>query len=367
MYNAAPLYMNWLTAWADSQREDGDMPHTAPNPNRAGGGPFWCEFVIIASWQSYLNYGDTRMIERFYPNMERWIGFAESRKKEGLLRNWGDRSYRWWYLGDWATPTGINQKDSLSIDVVSNCVMSESYMTMAKIAKVLGKDADAEKYTKKYHQQNAVLHKAYFNPETNSYSTGTQIDLIYPMFVGATPSECIDAVESTLKKETARRFNGHLSTGLVGVPIITQWATKVGETQFLYDMLKKREYPGYLYMLDNGADLTWEHWNGRRSHIHNCFNGIGSWFYQALAGINPDEKQPGYKNIIIRPQVIDAITWVKATKDTPYGEMKVRWEKTDGKFVMNVKIPVGSTATVYMPNGEQKELMSGNHTLECNL
>jgi alpha-L-rhamnosidase len=367
MYNAAPLYMNWLTAWSDSQREDGDMPHTAPNPNRAGGGPFWCEFVIIASWQTYLNYGDTRMIERFYPNMERWIGFAESRKKEGLLRNWGDRSYRWWYLGDWATPTGINQKDSLSIDVVSNCVMSESYMTMAKIAKVLGKDADAEKYTKKYHQQNAVLHKAYFNSETNSYSTGTQIDLIYPMFVGATPSECIDAVESTLKKETAGRFNGHLSTGLVGVPIITQWATKVGETQFLYDMLKKREYPGYLYMLDNGADLTWEHWNGRRSHIHNCFNGIGSWFYQALAGINPDEKQPGYKNIIIRPQVIDAITWVKATKDTPYGEMAVKWEKVDGKFVINVKIPVGSTATVYMPNGEQKELVSGNHTLGCNL
>jgi alpha-L-rhamnosidase len=86
-----------------------------------------------------------------------------------------------------------------------------------------------------------------------------------------------------------------------------------------------------------------------------------------LAGINPDEKQPGYKNIIIRPQVIDAITWVKATKDTPYGEMAVKWEKVDGKFVINVKIPVGSTATVYMPNGEQKELVSGNHTLECNL
>lgn len=50
-------------------------------------------------------------------------------------------------------------------------------------------------------------------------------------------------------------------------------------------MLKKREYPGYLYMLDNGVTTTWEHWNGERSHIHNSYNGIGSWFYQALAGI----------------------------------------------------------------------------------
>ena len=367
MYNAAPLYMNWLTAWADSQREDGDMPHTAPNPNRAGGGPFWCEFVIIASWQSYLNYGDTRMMERFYPNMERWLAFAESHKKDGLLRNWGDTPYRWWYLGDWATPTGIDQKDSLSINIVSNCVMSESYLTMSKIAKALGKEDQVDMYLNKFKEQNEALHKEFFDPEKNSYSTGTQIDLIYPMFVGATPSDCVAKVEQTLKDETAGRFNGHLSAGLVGVPILTQWATRESETEFLYNMLKKREYPGYLYMLDNGADLTWEHWNGRRSHIHNCYNGIGSWFYQALAGINPDEQNPGYKNIIIRPQVIDAITWVKASKDTPYGRVEVRWETSDGGFRMDVKVPVGSTATVHMPDGRLQSLVSGNHTLECKL
>ena len=129
-------------------------------------------------------------------------------------------------------------------------------------------------------------------------------------------------------------------------------------------MLKKREYPGYLYMLDNGADLTWEHWNGRRSHIHNCYNGIGSWFYQALAGINPDEQNPGYRHIIIRPQVIDAISWVKASKDTPYGRVEVKWEKVSGRFVMSVKIPVGSTATVHMPDGEQKNIASGSYVFK---
>ena len=366
MYNVAPLYMNWLQAWADSQREDGDMPHTAPNPNRAGGGPFWCEFIIIASWYSYLNYGDTRMVEKFYPNMEKWLAFAESHKKDGLLKNWGDASYRWWYLGDWATPAGINQKDSLSIDIVSNCVMSESYLTMSKIAKALGKDAQVDMYLDKYKQQNDILHKEFFDPEKNSYSTVTQIDLIYPMFVGATPPDCIEKVEHTLKNETAGRFNGHLSTGLVGVPILTQWATREMETKFLYDMLKKRDYPGYLYMLDNGADLTWEHWNGRRSHIHNCYNGIGSWFYQALAGINPDESAPGYRNIIIRPQVIDDITWVKASKDTPYGRLEVRWETSGNDFMLEVKIPVGSTATVFLPDGSEHTLCSGKHKLSCS-
>jgi alpha-L-rhamnosidase len=307
------------------------------------------------------------MMEKFYPNMERWLAFAESHKKEGLLRNWGDTSYRWWYLGDWATPTGIDQKDSLSINIVSNCVMSESYLTMSKIAKALGKDDQIDMYLDKYRQQNEALHKEFFDPERNSYSTGTQIDLIYPMFVGATPSDCIDKVEQTLKDETAGRFKGHLSTGLVGVPILTQWATRESETEFLYNMLKKREYPGYLYMLDNGADLTWEHWNGRRSHIHNCYNGIGSWFYQALAGINPDEQNPGYRNIIIRPQVIDAITWVKASKDTPYGRVEVKWETADGEFRIDVKVPVGSTASVLMPDGTSHQVQSGTYSLGCKL
>lgn len=367
MFDVSPLYLNWLLAWADSQRENGDMPHTAPNPNRAGGGPFWCEFIIIASWQTYLNYGDTRMMERFYPHMQKWLKYAESMKRDGLLKNWGNTDYRHWYLGDWATPTGINQTDSLSIDIVSNCVMSESYLAMSKIAKVLHKDMDVETYLKKYEQQNALVHQTFFDASRNSYSTGTQIDLVYPMFVGATPDSQIEAVKETLKKETKERFNGHLSTGLVGVPILTQWATREGEAEFMYQMLKKREYPGYLYMLDNGADLTWEHWNGHRSHIHNCYNGIGSWFYQALAGMNPDEAQPGYKHIIIRPQVIDAITWVKASKDTPYGKLQVNWEKKNDKFIMGVKIPVGSTATVYLPDGKVVELCSGTHVLNSNL
>ena len=32
MFNLDPLYANWLQAWADCIREDGGMPHTAPQP-----------------------------------------------------------------------------------------------------------------------------------------------------------------------------------------------------------------------------------------------------------------------------------------------------------------------------------------------
>ena len=366
-FNLAPLYMNWMQAWSDCQREDGGMPHTAPNPYTAGGGPYWCGFIIPASWQTYVNYGDRRLMERYYPVMQKWLGYAESYQVDGLLKQWPNTEYRGWYLGDWVPPMGINPQDPASIDIVNNCFLSDCYHMMTKIAKVLGKEADIPGYQQKHEALNALIHETFFDKEKNSYASGSQIDLIYPMLVGATPDSSIKSVEETLFQESAGRFNGHIATGLVGISILTQWATQNQETDFVYGMLKKRTYPGYLYMIDNGATLTWEEWDGERSQLHNCYNAIGSWFIQALAGITPDEDTPGYRHFYVRPQLVDGITWVEASKDTPYGMLSVKWESEDDAFTLSVEVPVGANATISLPNGEEVNLTSGKHELNCRL
>lgn len=381
MYNLTPLYMNWMQAWADCMREDGGMPHTAPNPYMAGGGPYWCGFIITASWATYVNYGDSRLIERYYPYMQKWLEYVDEYTVNGLLKTWPNTDYRNWYLGDWATPTGIDQTNPLSVDAVDNCYISVCYQTMCKIANVLGREQDKQAYAAKYKDLNTLIHKTFYDPGQKSYATGTQIDLIYPMLVGATPEDEQSDVRNTLYRVTKDRFNGHLATGLVGIPVITEWAVKNKQADFIYGMLKKREYPGYLYMLDNGATTTWEHWNGERSHIHNCYNGIGSWFYQALGGINPDEANPGYKHVFIQPQLVKGISWVKAAKETPFGMLDVKWEKTDVAFTLDLSIPVGCKATVLLPvkaksvsindvksdKLDRLEIQSGNYRITCAL
>lgn len=359
MFDLAPMYMNWMQAWADCMREDGGMPHTAPNPYMAGGGPYWCGFIITASWQTYVNYGDSRLLERYYPYMQKWLEYVDKYTVDGLLKTWPNTEYRNWYLGDWATPVGIDQTNPLSVDLVDNCYLSVCYQTMEKIAKVLGKAQDKSVYMSKYKELNALIHKTFFDPEQKSYSTGTQIDLIYPMLVGVTPAELLSEVENTLLHVTQDRFKGHLATGLVGIPVITEWAVKNKQADFIYRMLKKRDYPSYLYMLDNGATTTWEHWNGERSHIHNCYNGIGSWFYQALAGINTDEANPGYSHVFIQPQLVDGLSWVKASKETPFGLLDVKWERTDASFILHLNIPVGCEATIILPV-EAKSVLINN-------
>jgi len=54
-----------------------------------------------------------------------------------LLERWPDMDYRWWYLGDWATPEGVDQIAKSSIDLVSNCFITVCYSTMEKLPNFL--------------------------------------------------------------------------------------------------------------------------------------------------------------------------------------------------------------------------------------
>jgi alpha-L-rhamnosidase len=183
------------------------------------------------------------------------------------------------------------------------------------------------------------------------------------MLVGATPVDQLEKVRESLMKVSEERFRGHIATGLVGVSVLTQWATRNREAEYIYGMLKKRTYPGYLYMMDNGATLTWEEWDGERSQLHNCYNAIGSWFIQALAGIVPDESAPGYSHFYIRPQFVEGISWVKASKDTPYGIVEVSWMYKKGRVCVSASIPAGATATLCLPDGRELNLESGRHLI----
>jgi alpha-L-rhamnosidase len=360
MFDLAPLYSNWLQAWADCVRDDGGMPHTAPNPYPAGGGPYWCGFIITATWNTFVNYGDMRFLERYYPVMQKWLGYVEKYSPNGLLEPWPETDYRGWYLGDWAVPEGTDQTNKSSITLVNNCFISVCYETMQKIAGVLGKATDAEKYSEKKDQVRKLIQSQLFDPARNLYGSGSQIDLTYPLLAGVVPDSLENKVRKNLFNEIESNHNGHFACGLVGIPVFTEWAIKNQEVNLMYSMLKKKDYPGYLYMLENGATTTWEHWNGARSRIHNCYNGIGSWFYQALGGIQPDEKLPGYGHFMINPQIPAGVTWANVSKETPYGTVSVKWKIEEKLFKMDVNVPVGSSAIVIIPETIEKYQLNGN-------
>lgn len=353
LYDLSSLYTTWLTHWADANGPEGDMPHTAPTYWSSGGGPYWCTFIIKAAWETYLNYGDERVLETFYPNMLNWLGYVEKYSPNILLEEYPTTESRNWYLGDWATPEGIDQRDPRSVGLVTNCAIVDSYDKMIKIAKVLGENADLERFTAKKRALSEAVHSTFYNPESANYGTGVQIDVAYPLLLGIVPDSLKKRVAKSLKAQILEKDKGHLATGLVGLPILTQWVSANESSDLMYEMMTKKDYPGYGYMLENGATTTWEHWRGERSRIHNCYNAPGSWYYQSIGGIQPLEDYPGYERFLLSPRPPKALTWAKVSKETPFGTIRVEWQKDDGQVVIQATIPTGSKAKFMLPEGVQ--------------
>ena len=351
LFNMGALYNGWIEDWRDCQREDGDMPHTAPNPWNAGGGPFWCSFIIGAPWHMANLYNDPRILETNYPAMQHWLdGWVESRcNTDDLLMGWENKPYRNWYLGDWAQPGRLEGERQKSTHLVNNCVRIQSYDFMSKIAARLGKADDAKRYQAKADSLRPKVHTAFYDTAQGTYADDTQIDLAYALLTDVVPESLRSNIVKRLEDDILIKHKGHLDVGLVGIPILVDCLLKYDRNDLVFAVLNTDTFPGYGFMLKNGATTTWEHWDGKRSHIHNCYNGIGLWFYRGLGGILPDSGR-GYEHPTFRPAVTGDVTWAQTRQETVVGTLQSHWRIQDNSFLWDIQVPPGAqSATVMVP------------------
>ncbi|MBP5340975.1 MAG: family 78 glycoside hydrolase catalytic domain [Bacteroidales bacterium] len=367
LWDVRSTYANWLQAWHDAIQPDGELPYVAP-AFRTGGGPYWQGFVVKAPWRTYLNYGDRYLINKHYDDMKRWLGYIERHSEDYILQPWPDNERHSWFLGDWAVPEGVD-KGGESVLHASSCFISDCLADMEQMAHMTGHPGDAQHYAEWRQNLNASIHRNFYHPETHTYANGTPLDQCYALLIGIPPdSATAAAVKEQLLKDCHGKYRDHIAAGLVGVPIFTEWCIRERQADLMATILHQEDYPGYLNMVNQGATTTWESWDcGRpgkedRSRVHNCYNGIGIWFYQALAGIRPDEQQPGYKHFFIDPQPCKGIEWVRCTKPTPYGTIRV--ELRNGQ--LKIGIPESTTATLFPDTPNERTVGPGEWTFETN-
>ena len=398
-WDVRDTYRDWLTAWGDAMDSTGDLPYVAPS-FRTGGGPYWSGFIIKAPWRTYLNYGDRLLIDVHYNEMVRWLDFVERHCEDGILKPWPDTERRAWFLGDWAVPElwsatlwsqGVD-KGGESVLHVSNCFLAECLGDMVQMATLVGDHDGAKRFSAWRKSLVASIHRHFYHPETHTYANGTVLDQCYALLqgipdysdrvshsspkLGEVPEgrrSVSTLVRQKLLDDIHGRYRDHIAVGLVGVPVFTEWCIRERQADLMATILRQPDYPGYLHMINNGATTTWESWDcGRpgkedRSRVHNCYNGIGIWFYQALAGIRPDPEitsaqtpGPGYKHFFIDPQPVDGITWIKATKPTPYGPIRV---EINGNR-LSLTVPQGTTATLFPNTPRERTVEAGEWEFE---
>ena len=373
LWDVRSTYANWMQAWHDAMQPDGDLPYVAP-AFRTGGGPYWQGFIVKAPWRTYLNYGDRSLIYRHYDDMRRWLEYIDRHSEDYILQPWPDNERHSWFLGDWAVPelwsaTSWSQgvdKGGESVLHASSCFISDCLADMVQMARMTGNPDDAWHYAEWRQKLNAAIHRHFYHPESHTYANGTPLDQCYALLMGIPPdSATAAAVKARLIEDCHGKYRDHIAAGLMGVPIFTEWCIRERQTDLMATILRQEDYPGYLNMINQGATTTWESWDcGRpgkedRSRVHNCYNGIGIWFYQALAGIRPDPEQPGYKHFFIDQQPCEGVEWVRCTKPTQYGDIRV--EINDN--VLRLIVPEGATATLFPGSAKERTLESGEYII----
>ena len=144
----------------------------------------------------------------------------------------------------------------------------------------------------------------------------------------------------------------HLSTGIFGTKFMLDVLSREGHADTAYEIVNQRMFPGWGYMLDNGATTLWEHWQGSDntfSHNHPMFGSVSQWFFQWLGGIQPAPEAVGFDRLVIRPQFVKDLQWVKCSHNSVRGKIVSNWQREGDLLKLDVEIPVGATALVYLP------------------
>ena len=95
------------------------------------------------------------------------------------------------------------------------------------------------------------------------------------------------------------------------------------------------------------------------SFNHYSLGSCGEWLFDTVAGIDMDPAHPGFKRIVIRPDVNGPLTWVHAHHDCPYGRIESNWTREGDSLTLLVTIPPNTTATVQVPTSDAKMVTEG--------
>lgn len=142
-----------------------------------------------------------------------------------------------------------------------------------------------------------------------------------------------------------------VTSGQTGFTFVIPALANNGRADVLMRILKQRREGGYLYQIDRGATALTEGWDAfpRSSQNQPMFGHVERWFWEGLAGINTDDRGPGFRRFVIRRQMPEGIDPVSATYRSAQGLIASRWERRGGQLVMHVSVPVNTTATIHLP------------------
>lgn len=358
LMDTTEFYRKWLCDVKADQKPDGGVPNVVPDvlpnfdENPAYGSSAWGDVAVILPWTLYQETGDLSIIRQQYGSMKAWVDFltANAASEAEIFPM---------QFGDWVALDAEEGSYYGATPVKLTCFGYYAYVSglFAKMAEAVGEREDGARYRALREQVAEEFRKRYVTPD-GAMAVKTQTAHIVALYFDLLREDQKEKILEGLLSLLAQK-EGHLTTGFIGTPYFLHALSQNGRLEEAYDLLLKEDFPSWLYQVKKGATTVWEHWDGLKpdgtmwspdmnSFNHYAYGSVGQWLYEVCGGLRVDEAHPGYSHFLVEPQPGGGLTYAEVFHRASYGEIRVRWERTETETIYDIQIPPNTTASIHL-------------------
>lgn len=375
--DVSAMIKRWLRGVRSEQRQDGQIQDYSPAPKEfytsspqftgtyssAG----WGDAIIMIPWTLYKNDGNKAILKENYSAMKRWHQFGVDSAAQG--KNNDSSQYIWdtkFHYGDWMFPSfmlGENAKGPMATaqatqKLVGTAFLGYSSKLLSQIAKILGKDDDAQKYAEYSDKVSSSFQENFWDDEANNLTEDFQ-----GCYVLAMAFDLLDKYKTELAIQRLVEMiheNGDcLDTGFLSVPYLLDVLKNHGEGELAEKILLQTKMPSWLYEVEHGATTVWESWGGiapngtvgNFSFNHYAFGCVEKWIVAQIGGLQ--EKTPGYREFKIEIPTKTHFTSSSLNYVSNNGLIKILWNRDQESTRVQVHVPFNTKAQMIFGDQEQ--------------
>ena len=343
----------------------------APGTSRQAPGvaAAWSDAGVIIPWTSWLQTGNTQVVDENWAAMRKYVDAIDARNPDGIWHNDSGIPF-----GDWLSLEGRTQED-----LVATAYWAYDVNMMRQMAHATGRTEAEERYTKleekirdafqkKYVKAGAYIPGADYspspfgdidNPNAKPKGGDTQTGYVLALHMNMLPEDLRAAAAGRLEKKIEEN-HGLLGTGFVGTPYLLEELTKTGHVRRAYDLLLNTGMPSWGYQVEHSATTTWERWNGNlkmddpqmNSYNHYAYGAVADWIYRFAAGVDATPLDAGFHTVVLHPVFDQRLSPLEFGYRSEYGEIKSSWTMKGASVDWNVILPANTTGKLEVTSDE---------------
>jgi alpha-L-rhamnosidase len=357
-YDMASFYAKTVSDFRDAVRGEGWLPETAPyvgiaaeNYAEEAGPVGWGLAHPLLLAQLYQYYGDRKIVAEHFDAARTWVELLEEQSDGYII----DRC-----IGD------HESLDPKPIELIATAHFFQAASLVAGFANTLGRSEEEARYRRLALEIRNAFVERFLEPGTGRFGIATQAAQATALHLGLAPEGEVERAVQRMVDEVLITHDGHIAAGIFGTKYLLDAISQTGHADVAYRMVDAPSYPGWGYMLEQGATTLWETWaesDNVYSQNHPMFGSVSEWFYKFLAGIRPEERAVGFDRFWIAPAIPESLEWVEASYESVRGTISSSWRLEGGLLHFDVEIPVNTTAVVQLPTRDPMSAREGGRLL----